>query len=156
MTLAVLNFVHPALLGGAALIGIPILIHLFNKRRFRVVDCRRLQLEDLLILLLRCLVVLLLALLVARMILTGSAGMARAAGARTERVFILDDSPSMGVRQGNRALFTRATAALGDYTRKPARDRAALPQRPGSRRRPRPARGRRPRSPAGQRPAGAF
>ncbi|MFZ4395475.1 MAG: CARDB domain-containing protein, partial [Kiritimatiellia bacterium] len=46
-----------------------------------------------------------------------------AAGARTERIIILDDSPSMELRQGNRTLFTRATAALGDYARKLARSR---------------------------------
>ncbi len=137
MILAFLNFMHPALLWGTALISVPILIHLFNKRRFRIVDWaamdllrqadrknrRRLQLEDLIILLLRCLAVLLLALLIARLILTGMAGLARAAGARTERIVILDDSPSMGLRQGNRTLFTRATAGLGDYARKLARSR---------------------------------
>jgi hypothetical protein len=120
------------MLWGAALIGVPILIHLLNKRRFRIVywaamdllrrvdhkNRRRLKLEDLIILILRCLAVLLLVLLIARMILTGMAGLAHVVGASTERIVILDDSPSMEVRQGNRTLFTRATAALGDYARK--------------------------------------
>jgi len=137
VTLAFLNFVHPALLAGAVLVAVPIVIHLLNKQRFRIVDWaamdllrradrknrRRLKLEDLLILILRCLAVLLLTLLIARMILTGLAGLARAAGARTERIVILDDSPSMELRQGNRTLFTRSTAALGDYARKLARSR---------------------------------
>ncbi|MEI6210379.1 MAG: BatA domain-containing protein [bacterium] len=132
MILAFLNVVHPALLWGAALIGVPILIHLLNKRRFRIVEWaamellrrvnrknrRRLLLEDLLILILRCLAVLLLVLLIARLILSASTALARAAGARTERIIILDDSPSMGVRQGNRMLFTRVTTALADCTRK--------------------------------------
>ena len=135
--LAFLSPIHPAMLWGAALIGVPILIHLLNKRRFRIVywaamdllrrvdhkNRRRLKLEDLLILILRCLAVLLLVLLIARMILTGMAGLAHVAGARTERIVILDDSPSMEVRQGNRTLFTRATAALGDYARKLVRSR---------------------------------
>jgi hypothetical protein len=125
------------MLWGAALIGVPILIHLLNKRRFRIVywaamdllrrvdhkNRRRLKLEDLIVLILRCLAVLLLVLLIARMILTGMAGLAHVAGARTERIVILDDSPSMEVRQGNRTLFTRATAALGDYARKLVRSR---------------------------------
>ena len=137
MTLALLSPIHPAMLWGALLIGVPILIHLFNKRRFRIVDWaamdllrqadrknrRRLQVEDILILILRCLAVLLLVLVIARLLFTGSAGLARTAGARTERIVILDDSPSMEVRMGNRTLFTRATAALGDYARKLARGR---------------------------------
>jgi hypothetical protein len=77
-----------------------------------------LLLEDLLSLILRCLAVLLLVLLISRLILSGSSGLARVAGARIERIVILDDSPSMELRQGNRTLFSRATAALADYTRK--------------------------------------
>jgi len=132
VTLAFLSFLHPALLWGAALVAVPILIHFLNKRRFRIFDWaamdllrqadrknrRRLQLEDWLVLLLRCLAVLLLALLLARPILTGMAGLARLAGARTERIVILDDSPSMELRQGNRTLLACATAALGDTARK--------------------------------------
>lgn len=137
MSLALFSAVHPGLLAGAALIAVPILIHLLNKRRFRIVDWaamdllrqadrknrRRLRLEDLLILLLRCLAVILLALLVARPIMTASASLARVTGARTERIVVLDDSPSMDVRQGNRTLFTRATAALADSVRKLSRAR---------------------------------
>lgn len=134
MTLAFVYVLHPALLGGAALVAVPILIHLLTKQRFRTVNWaamdllrradrdnrRRLRLEDLLVLLLRCLAVLLLVLLVARPILTGTAQRLSVAGARTERIVILDDSPSMELRQGNRTLFIRATAALADFARKAA------------------------------------
>ena len=137
MSLAFINFAHPALLWGAALIGVPILIHLLNQRRFKRIDWaamdllrtarrkshRRLLLEDLLTLILRCLAVLLLVLLIARMIISGSPGLARLTGTRTEHVFILDDSPSMQLQQGNRALFLRATAALGEYARRLAHGR---------------------------------
>jgi hypothetical protein len=136
MSLGPFSVVHTALLAGAALVAVPILIHLFNKRRFRIVEWaamellrqvnqqnrRRLRVENLLILLLRCLIVLLLTLLVARTILGGSARFTRGAGG-IERVFLLDDSPSMDVRQGNRTLFARTTAALADYVRRLARSR---------------------------------
>src|SRR6266699_605484 len=73
--------VHPWLfIAGAVAILLPILIHLLNRRKFRVVDWaameflldadkknrRRIRLEHLLLLLLRCLAVLLIGLLLAR------------------------------------------------------------------------------------------
>lgn len=136
MTLGPFSVVNTALLWGAALVAVPVLIHLFNKRRFRIVEWaamellrkvqqqnrRRLRVEHLLILLLRCLIVLLLTLLVARVILGGATGLGRGGG-RVERIFVLDDSPSMEVRQGNRTIFSRATAALADYVRQLARSR---------------------------------
>lgn len=131
MSPAFINFAHPALLWGAALIGVPILIHLLTQRRFKRIDWaamdllrmarrkshRRLLLEDLLLLILRCLAVLLLVLLIARLIISGSPGLARLTGTQTDHLFILDDSPSMQLQQGNRTLFLRATAALGEYAR---------------------------------------
>ena len=89
MTLGPFSVVNTALLWGAALVAVPVLIHLFNKRRFRIVEWaamellrkvqqqnrRRLRVEHLLILLLRCLIVLLLTLLVARVTLGGATGL---------------------------------------------------------------------------------
>ena len=85
-------FLHPGLLWLGALVGVPILIYLINRQRYRrrkwaamefllkalKKSRRRLQVQNLLLLLIRCLVVLLLALAVARPImplnlLTGSA-----------------------------------------------------------------------------------
>ncbi|MFQ5845468.1 MAG: BatA domain-containing protein, partial [Planctomycetota bacterium] len=38
MNLLALSFVHPALLGGFALASLPIVIHILNRRRARVVE----------------------------------------------------------------------------------------------------------------------
>src|SRR5258707_2425428 len=71
---------------GAAAVSIPIIIHLLNKRKFKIVDWaamdflldadkknrRRIRLENLLLLLLRCLAILLLALMFGRLFLPTS------------------------------------------------------------------------------------
>ncbi len=86
--IAVFPFVTPWLFGaGAAAAAIPIVIHLFNRRRFRMVpwaameflrvahrrNFRRLQLERWLLLLLRCLAILLLAAAIAQFTPAGTA-----------------------------------------------------------------------------------
>src|SRR5205823_3672291 len=80
--------VHPGLfIAGVAAVLLPILIHLLNKRKFRVVDWaameflldadkknrRRIRLENVILLLLRCLAVFLIGLLLARPFLPTSA-----------------------------------------------------------------------------------
>jgi len=80
-----MNFLSPILLWGAAAISIPILVHLFNKNRYRIrqwgamhlieqtikVQKRRLRIENWLLLLLRMMIPLLLAFCLARPRLTG-------------------------------------------------------------------------------------
>ncbi|MEX0866278.1 MAG: BatA domain-containing protein [Pirellulales bacterium] len=75
-----MTFIQPLLLAGLALIFIPILIHLFNRRKAKVIEWgamrflagsmvsrrRRVQIEELILLALRCLLVALLVLAVAR------------------------------------------------------------------------------------------
>jgi hypothetical protein len=126
------SLVNPLLfLGGALLVAVPILIHLLNRRRFRIVDWaameflleadkknrRRVQLENLLLLLLRCLAVLLLALLLARPF--DSSGLsARLLGAqRFERILLVDDSLSMKARIGNRSAMEIAVERATDLIR---------------------------------------
>jgi len=109
-------FVWPALfIGGAGAIAAPILIHFFARRRYRRIrwaatefllravrrNKRRVWLEDLILMLMRCLAVLLIALLVARPFFKpeGLAGMV-GGGERTERIFVIDDSFSMGYVSG--------------------------------------------------------
>ncbi|MEE9297171.1 MAG: BatA domain-containing protein [Phycisphaerae bacterium] len=109
-------FVWPTLFwGGAAAVGAPILIHLFARRRFKRIRWaaiefllqaerkhrRRVRLEELILLALRCLAVLLIALLVARPFFRPQ-GLAALVGGqeRTERIFIIDDSFSMGYQTG--------------------------------------------------------
>jgi hypothetical protein len=121
-----------AVAGGA--VSVPIIIHLLNRRRFRVVhwaamrfllsaqrkNARRMRLEQLILLVARCLILLLTAL--AMMAVTpwaegvwrwlnpaGGKGIL-AGGARTHKVLVLDGSFSMGVKMGDTTAFERARA----------------------------------------------
>ncbi|MGQ0551742.1 MAG: BatA domain-containing protein [Planctomycetota bacterium] len=103
-------FGSPLMLWGAALIAVPLLIHLLNRRRFVVQPFaamrflqeafaqrrRRLRLESLLLLLLRCLLVLLAALAMALPFVPEDSPLALVTGGRREVVVLLDRSGSMG------------------------------------------------------------
>lgn len=118
-------------LAGAALVSVPIIIHLLNRRKFKIVDWaamdflleadkknrRRVRLENLLLLLMRCLAVFLLGLLLARPF--DSSGLAaRLTGAQKfERIVLVDDSLSMQSRIGNRAAMEIARERLVDLAR---------------------------------------
>lgn len=124
--------------GGAAAISLPIIIHLLNKRKFKIVDWaameflldadkknrRRIRLENLILLLLRCLAVLLIAFLLARPFIptTLTAGMLNAA--QYERIILLDDSLSMQTRVGNESAWEVARKKLTDLTSALAADRS--------------------------------
>ncbi len=104
-------FMTPALFaGGAAAVAAPILIHLLARRRFRIIrwaamefllsadrqNRRRVRMEEWILLALRCLAVLLIGAALARPFLR-PAGLAIFGGSqRSERVFLIDDSFSMG------------------------------------------------------------
>jgi len=104
----------PMMLGAGALaIASPILIHLLNKRRFKIVrwaamdflldankkNRRRVQLENFIILALRCLAMLLIGLLLARPFLPNALVDILKNTKRFERIVVLDDSPSMLTNQ---------------------------------------------------------
>lgn len=137
-----ISFLHPWLLWGSLAVAAPILIHLLSRRRHRVVDWaameflleadrrnrRRLRLEDLLLLLLRCLAVLLLALLVARPFIRPDSSIAASiTPGSIERVFLLDDSPSMTAADDGRSSLDRAFEGLARTLRQIQR------QHPGDR-----------------------
>ncbi|MHC4819053.1 MAG: BatA domain-containing protein, partial [Planctomycetota bacterium] len=119
-----ISFVHPAILGGLALAGLPIIIHLLNRRRFKTMEWaamdfllkaavrnrRRVRLENLLLLALRTLLVLCLILAVARPFTKREDTLASIFGSAgsTERVILLDDSHSMRAGQGNNSAFLNA------------------------------------------------
>lgn len=126
-----LAFAHPALFWtGAGLIAVPILIHLFFRRRHRVVrwaamefllaalkkQKRRIEMENLLILLLRCAGILLMAAAIARPT-ARAAVLAPFTGGARNLVLVVDTSASMGARHtGLRAVERardRAAALLG-------------------------------------------
>jgi len=119
-----MGFLNPALLFALAGIGVPILIHLLNRRQVRHVrwaamrflkasvdrNQRRLRVEDLILLALRCLVLALLALALARPALrkaeAGWLGIAR-----PTLLLILDNSYSMSETDGAQSRFDLARTA---------------------------------------------
>lgn len=118
-------FANPLLLAGLALAGVPIIIHLLNRRRFVAIDWapmhhlqmtlktnrRRMRLEQLLLLLIRTLLVVLLILAVSRPIAGAAAGWFAGRG-RIAQIIILDDSLSMGYEVSGTTAFGAARRAL--------------------------------------------
>jgi hypothetical protein len=100
---------NPAMAIGSAAVASPILIHLLSRRRFRRIrwaamsflleaqkkNRRRVRIEQLILLALRCLALLLLAFVMMRPFLSAGALGALSTAARSERIFLLDDSFSM-------------------------------------------------------------
>lgn len=123
---------------GLVAVLLPILIHLLNKRKFRVVDWaamdflldadkknrRRIRLENLILLLLRCLAVLVIGLLLARPFVPTSVTAGLIDAAQFERIVLLDDSLSMQARLGNESAWDLAKKRLLDLTNSLAQERA--------------------------------
>jgi hypothetical protein len=119
-------FLNPAFfLPGAALVLLPILIHILSRLRYRRVrfaameflleseelNRRRILLEQLLQLFLRILAILLITLLVARLLLDpGRMLMLR--GASRHHVVLLDDTLSLRERDGDSTIFQRSLSTL--------------------------------------------
>ena len=137
------GFLHPGLAWGALLAGVPILIHLLNRQRFRPTPWgamrfveaawrrtrRRMQLENLLLLLLRAGAIALLAFALARPFLERSSPLAALTESRRDLVVILDVSASMGHREAIETSFDRAqvrASELFDELRDDRGDRAWL------------------------------
>jgi hypothetical protein len=114
-------FLNPAfVLPGAALVSVPILIHILSRLRYKRVrfaameflleseelNRRRIILEQLLLLLLRVLAVLLIVLLIARLVLDPSR-LLMLRGASMHHVVLLDDSLSMRDREVMRLFFAK-------------------------------------------------
>jgi hypothetical protein len=146
-------FLNPALvLPGAALVLVPILIHILSRLRYKKVrfaameflleseelNRRRIVIEQLLLLLLRVLAVLLIALLIGRLVLDpGRLLMLR--GASVHHLVLLDDSLSMRDREGDSTVFREALATLesmlAEGSRQPGASRLTIlsitePRRP--------------------------
>lgn len=121
-------FLSPALFAaGAVSVGVPILIHLLARRRFKrirwatmefLIDAerrnrRRIRMEEWILLALRCLALLLIGLMIARPFVRPEGAAAALSGARrTERVFVIDDSFSMGHENDDGTAFDRAKKAI--------------------------------------------
>lgn len=115
-----MTFLNVLLLAGMAAGAIPIVIHLFNRRRFRVIEWgamhlleeilrtqrRRLKIEQLILLLIRIAIPVVLALCLARPVLTG---LSRLAGkAKTSMVLLIDCSGSMNAADAAQSRLSQA------------------------------------------------
>ena len=120
-------FLNPLFLFGLLAAGIPLLIHLWNRRRIVTIDfsslmfltaahrenARRFQLRQLLILLLRMAIVAIIALALARPFLTLGLPVA-SVRAKTDVVIILDNSYSMGYQEVDGVRFEKAKTLATD------------------------------------------
>jgi len=125
-----MTFLNPLLLIGLAAAAIPIIIHLLNLRKLKTVEfsslrflkelqktkMRRVKIRQLLLLIIRTLLVVAVVLAFSRPAMKGSLAGIPAGGttkARTTIVIVLDDSPSMGVRNERGILFSQAKEGVG-------------------------------------------
>ncbi len=112
---------------GAAAMAVPLLIHLFSRRRFQRTrwaamdwlleahreNRRRMRLQEIILLALRCLAVLLIGLMLARWFIRPNTLLAIVGRqAHTERIILLDDSFSMRLRDREDTVFGRGVAAV--------------------------------------------
>ncbi len=121
------------LLAGSLAVLLPIIIHLLNKRRFKIVDWaamdflfdadkknrRRVRLENFILLLLRCLAMLLLGLLLAKPFLpSGTFGQSQ----QYQRVIVLDDSLSQRIKIGSQTAFGKSLDQIKQLVQRLATD----------------------------------
>ncbi len=121
-------FGAPWWLLGVAAGAAPIIIHLLNRQRFKRVtwaamdwllkalerNRRRMRVENLVLLILRVLIVVLVALALSRPILESSPAAALVGGARVCRIFVIDNSYSMGVKIAATSPLERAKRSAMD------------------------------------------
>jgi hypothetical protein len=122
-----LTFLNSALLIGLTAVAIPILIHLFTRKKIKTVNfssikflkelqtqkIRRLKIRQILLLILRTLLILALVLAFARPALKTTKSSAIGSGAQTTAMIILDNTLSMGREiEGRRLLDTAKQRAL--------------------------------------------
>jgi len=117
-----MTFLNPIFLFGLFAAAIPILLHLLNLRKLKTVEfstlrflkeiqrstIRRVRIRQWLLLLLRTLLIIFLVLAFSRPALRGSIVSTIGTSARTTMVFLVDDSPSMSVRNEGGEVFSQA------------------------------------------------
>lgn len=117
------TFLNPMALWGLILASAPIIIHLLNRRRFKVVEWaamefllassrknyRRIRIEQLILLALRVLLIVLLVLVIARPVARRRT-LASLAERRRFVLLVFDASMSMGYRDGSATCYDRALA----------------------------------------------
>lgn len=120
-----MTFLNPLALIGLVAAGIPVLLHLLNLRKVRVIEfstlsflkelqpttLRRLRIRQILLLILRTLLIILLVVAFSRPTLKGAAASPLGTRVKTTAVIAMDDSPSMERHDRNGSLWSQATAA---------------------------------------------
>jgi hypothetical protein len=120
-----MTFLNPFVLFGLIAAAIPIIIHLLNLRKLRTVEfsslkflkelqktkMRRVRIRQWLLLLLRTLLVIAMVFAFSRPALRGSLAGIAGGHATTTMVILMDDSPSMTVRDARGVLFNQAKEA---------------------------------------------
>jgi hypothetical protein len=120
-----MTFLNPIMLFGLAAAAIPILLHLLNLRKLKTVEfsslrflrelqrtrMRKIRLRQWILLLLRTLLVLCLVLAFSRPALQGSLASLGGGSARSAIVLLIDDSPSMALRNAGGILFDQTKAS---------------------------------------------
>ena len=115
------GFGHLAMLGWLGAAAAPLLIHLWNRRRYREVpwaaieyllaalrkNARRIQIEQWILLVVRCLLIALVVFALAEPYLE-LLGLKLAAGDHVHRILVLDGSYSMGYKPADKTRFERA------------------------------------------------
>lgn len=136
-------FINPVLFwAGTAAVSVPIIIHLLNRRRYKILDWaamrflleaarknrRRIRIEEMILLFLRCLAVFLLGLAVARFMGCSAVNTVPiTAPAQMTHIFILDNSVSMGQKLADTTSFGKAASDLAGMLEKiPSTDRVAV------------------------------
>jgi hypothetical protein len=123
-----MTFLNPLLLLGLAAAAVPILLHLLSLRKLPTVPfsslrfirelqktkLRRVRLTQWLLLALRTLLIIALVMAFARPALRGTILGTVGTHARTSTVLLVDDSPSMGLRNDRGELLARARSVAGD------------------------------------------
>ena len=113
------------MLYGTLLVGVPIIIYLINRQRFRrrkwaamefllramQKNRRRIRLENLLLLLIRCAIIILLAMAMARPFIRNNV-LSSISDKHQNWIFALDTSYSMGLKDGTRSLFETAKESM--------------------------------------------
>ncbi|MEX2671720.1 MAG: BatA domain-containing protein [Phycisphaeraceae bacterium] len=128
-----MTFLNAMLLGGVAALAVPLIIHLFNRRRFRKVEWgamhlleqvvrvnrKRIKIEQIILLLVRCAIPVLLALAMARPVMTGWQPLPGETA--SSMIVMLDNSYSMDAGGTGRSNFAEAVdesaAVLGQLRR---------------------------------------
>ncbi|TKJ37588.1 hypothetical protein CEE37_13825 [candidate division LCP-89 bacterium B3_LCP] len=123
-----MTFLNTALLAGLAAVALPILIHLFTRRRYPLIDfstlkflrklqrhqMRRLKLRQWLLLALRCLAILMITLAFTRPALLGDLGIGSIGAGRISTILIVDGSASMQAKSHSRRAFEEAKNSCSD------------------------------------------